>query len=113
MDNHGRGTDRNGEIVNFFYLIFGHRVHSGMAPAEARNEAYDAVTLRYGIGKGRLQNIISERNCSRKVNGSAFRENVLSLIGILDDANEELTATMERNEKLISLLKDALEHDRG
>lgn len=111
MENTYKGTDRNGEIVTFFYLIFGHRVHGGMDADAARKEAYDAVTLRYGIGKGRLQNIISERNCSRKVNRSAFRENILSLIGDLTDANEEMDSAKERNEKLISLLRDALEHD--
>ena len=106
-----KGAERNGEIVNFFYLIFGHRVHGGMAPDEARKEAYDAVTLRYGISKGRLQNIISERNCSRKVNRSAFRENALSLIDALSNANEELDTAKGRNEKLIQLLKDAIEYD--
>lgn len=111
MENSYKGADRNSEIVTFFYMLFGHRVHGGMDPDSARKEAYDAVTLRYGIGKGRLQNIISEQNCSRKVNHAAFRENVISLIDDLAAVNTELESTRERNEKLISLLKDILEHD--
>jgi len=111
MENSYKGNDRNNEIVTFFYMLFGHRVHGGMDPDAARKEAYDAVTLRYGIGKGRLQNIISEQNCSRKVNHAAFRENIITLIGDLSDVNAELANTHDRNERLISLLKDILEHD--
>lgn len=111
MDTLSKGRDRNNEIVTFFYLIFGHRVHLGMDTDDARKEAYDAVTLRYGIGKGRLLNIISERNNSQKVNKTAFRENVLTLIDDLASANAELDDIRERNHKLIALLKDCLEHE--
>lgn len=111
MDNAQKGKERNGEIVTFFYAIFGHRVHHGKEPDLARKEAYDAVSLRYGIGKGRLLNIISEQNNSQRVNRTAFRENVLALIRDLGTANDELTSLRERNETLISLLKDCIEHD--
>jgi hypothetical protein len=111
MDNSQKGSERNQEIVTFFYLILGHGVHSGTDPDTARKDAYDAVSLRYGIGKGRLLNIISEQNNSQRVNRAAFRENVLALIGNLEDANCELEALRGRNDTLISLLKDCLEHD--
>lgn len=111
MDNMQKGSERNREIITFFYLIFGHGVHLGSDPDTARKEAYDAVSLRYGIGKGRLLNIISEQNNSQRVNRTAFRENVLALIRDLDSANTELDALRERNDKLISLLQDCLEHD--
>ena len=111
METTPKGTERNSEIVTFFYMILGHRVHRGIEPDTARKEAYDAVSLRYGIGKGRLLNIISEQNNSQKVNRTAFRENVLSLIADLADVNDELTSVRERNEKLISLLNDCLEHE--
>jgi len=111
MDNMPKGKERNGEIVTFFYAIFGHKVHQGIGPDDARKEAYDAVSLRYGIGKGRLLNIISEQNNSQRVNRTAFRENVLALIGDLMSANEELSALRDRNDTLISLLKDCIEHD--
>ena len=111
MDTTQKGKERNGEIVTFFYAIFGHRIHQGMEPDNARKEAYDAVSLRYGIGKGRLLNIISEQNNSQRVNRTAFRENVLALIGDLMSANEELSALRDRNDTLISLLKDCIEHD--
>lgn len=111
MDTTAKGKERNNEIVTFFYLIFGHRIHHGVEAGLARKEAYDAVSLRYGIGKGRLQNIISELNNSQKVNRSAFRENVLALIDDINAANDELLSMLSRNETLISLLEDCLEHD--
>lgn len=106
-----KGQERNNEIVTFFYLIFGHRIHQGTDPDLARKEAYDAVSLRYGIGKGRLLNIISEQNNSQKVNRVAFRENVRELIANISSVNEEMDAVRSRNEQLIQLLKDCLEHD--
>jgi hypothetical protein len=111
METTPKGTERNNEIVTFFYLIFGHRIHQGMDQDMARKEAYDAVSLRYGIGKGRLHNIISEQNNSRRVNRTAFRENVITLIENITAVNEEIDAVRSRNETLIQLLKDCLEHD--
>ena len=111
-------NERNKEIVTFFYMVFGHRIHCGVEQDEARKQAYDAVTLRYGISKGTLFNIISAIKSSRKVNESAFRENILSLIDDLNGVNAELEltkadldTTRQRNEKLIALLKECLEHD--
>lgn len=111
METSAKGKERNGEIVTFFYAILGHRVNQGVEPDLARKEAYDAVSLRYGIGKGRLLNIISERNNSQRVNRSAFRENALELIRDLNAANNELSSLQERNETLISLLKDCIDYD--
>ena len=111
MDTTQKGKERNGEIVTFFYAIFGHRVHQGIEPDLARKEAYDAVSLRYGIGKGRLLNILSEQNNSQRVNRTAFLENVLALISDLSSANEQLSMIRERNDTLISLLTDCIEHD--
>ena len=110
METSPKGKERNGEIVTFFYAIFGHRVHQGIEPDLARKEAYDAVSLRYGIGKGRLLNIISEQNNSQRVNRTAFRENVLMLIDDLTSANDELAALLGRNDALITLLKDCLDY---
>ena len=104
-------NERNKEIVTFFYMVFGHRIHSGEEQDEARKQAYDAVTLRYGISKGTLFNIISAIKSSRKVNESAFRENIRTLISDLSAVNEELEHTRGRNDRLIALLKDCLEHD--
>ena len=104
-------NERNKEIVTFFYMVFGHRIHLGVEQDEARKQAYDAVTLRYGISKGTLFNIISAIKSSRKVNESAFRENIISLINDLEGVNGELESTRDRNNRLIALLKDCLEHD--
>jgi len=111
METTAKGKERNNEIVTFFYLIFGHRVHQGIEPDVARKEAYDAVSLRYGIGKGRLLNIISEQNNSQKVNRTAFRENARELIDNISAVNAEIDAVKSRNAQLIQLLKDCLEHD--
>lgn len=104
-------NDRNKEIVTFFYMVFGNRIHSGLEQDEARKEAYDAVTLRYGISKGTLFNIISAIKNSRKVNETAFRENIRTLISDLDSVNCELDSTLKRNQRLISLLKDCLDNE--
>ncbi len=109
MAEYTKRTGRNDEIVTFFYAIFGHRIHQGVEQRQAKKEACDAVSLRYGVSKGRLLNIISEKNNSHKVNFSAFRQNILSLIDDLRSANDEIGAVMERNQLLMSLLKDCLE----
>ncbi len=108
MNESAKSKERNCEIVTFYYVIFGNRVHSGMNPIDARKEASDAVTLRYGISKGRLLNIISSQKCSQNENSSAFKQNALALISELDAANEGLDALKERNTKLKSLLKECL-----
>lgn len=110
MSKYRTGFGGNSEIVTFFYSIFGHKVHQGMDPVQARKEAYDAVSLRYGISSGRLLNIIAEQNNSQNVNITAFRENVLSLMRDISDVNEEINNTLERNNLLLSLLKDCLEY---
>ena len=114
MANYTKRTGRNSEIVTFFYAIFGHRIHQGVEQGQARKEAYDAVSLRYGISKGRLLNIISDQNNSQKVNMVAFRESITSLIADVEASNDEITetmlATIDKNSKLLALLKDCLEY---
>ena len=100
------------EIITFFYKLFGNRVHCGMNPDAARKEAYDAVALRYGIAKGRLLNIISRQKSSQKVNESEFRENAKALIRELEIVNNGLEQSRQKNEQLISLLKECVEDDR-
>jgi hypothetical protein len=104
-------NERNKEVVTFFYMVFGHRIHLGMKQDEARKEAYDAVSLRYGISRGTLINIISAVRNSRKVNESAFRQNILSLMSDLEAVNAEMAAITDRNNALMSLLKECLEDD--
>ena len=108
MKDKSRAVERNAEIVTFFYTIFSNRIHRGMNPDEARKAAYDAVTLRYGIGKGRLLNIISNEKGSRKVNNSAFRQNAIALIEELLDVNSGLESARLKNEQLIALLKECV-----
>jgi len=108
-------NERNKEVVTFFYMIFGHRIHQGMDQDEARKQAYDAVSLRYGITKGTLTNIISAVKNSRNVNYSAFRGNVIALIDDLRAVNEQLERQKHdmiiRNERLISILQECLEDE--
>lgn len=112
MSKRAKALEREGEIISFFYLIFGNRIHSGMNQDDARNEAYDAVSLRYGIGKGRLLNIISARKNSHSVNELSFRENARNLITELVIANKGMDEVKARNEKLISLLKECINDKR-
>lgn len=110
MAEYTKRIGRNDEIVTFFYAIFGHKVHSGENPIQARKEAYDAVSLRYGISSGRLLNIIAEQRNSQNVNLTEFRENVISLIDNIKAVNDEINDTLEKNNLLLSLLKDCLEY---
>ncbi len=104
--------ERADEIVSFYYLVFGHRVHAGMSPTKARKEAFDAVSLRYGIGEGRMRNIMTDMKCSRNVNRSAFLENAKALAAELQNVNSELNGKIERNERLLSLLNECIENER-
>lgn len=112
MKDTAKSRERNEEIVTFFYKIFSYRIRGGMNPDEARKESYDAVTLRYGIQKGRLLNIISETKCSLQVNNDALRRNALALIAELQIVNKELENSRSKNERLIGLLKECVEDDR-
>lgn len=109
MKTSARASERNGEIVAFFYTIMGRRIREGMSPDEARSHAYDAVSLRYEISRGRLLNIISEQRGSPHANISSLRKNAADLIVQLESANEGLNEFVSRNERLISLLKECLE----
>ena len=100
--------DRNIEIVMFFYLIFGNRVHAGMPSDEARKEAYDAVELRYNLSKRSLLNIISQ---TRQVDNSravAFRAHAEVLKDFLLNMNEEILSKCDKNNKLIALLEECV-----
>lgn len=101
---------REGEIVSFFYQIFGHRIRSGMDSNRARKEASDAVSLRYGVGEGRLSNIItSVRNGIQSGSMGGFRADATQLISELADANQELELAIARNNRLIALLKECMD----
>ena len=102
-------NERNKEIVNFFYTIFGSRIRKGLNQEEARKEAYDAVGLRYGRERKTVLNIISALKSSRSVNRASFEEKTRALITEIDVMNEELEATKVKNNKLIGLLKECLD----
>ena len=102
-------SETNREAVTFFYMIFSHWIREGMNPSDARRESYDAVTLRYGISRGRLLNIISQCKNSHSVNQSKLRQNAVALIKELQIANGGMQDSILRNDKLISLLQECLE----
>lgn len=109
MDNNAKSRERKGEIVSFFYTIFSRRVREGMNPQDARQEAYNAVELRYEIAKGRLHNIISEVKNKQKVNIPNLQRKAEELIRELKTVNEGLEETKARNEKLMGLLQECLD----
>ena len=101
-------NDRNKEVVWFFYAIFSNRIRSGVNQEDARREAYDAVSLRYGIERKTTLNIISALKCSQNINRVSFEEKARALIRELDVVNEELEAERSRNDRLIGLLKECM-----
>ena len=108
MPSYNKRQGRDSEIVMFFYAIFGNRIRAGLSPENARQDAYDAVELRYGIRKGRLLNIISEQKTSRSVKECTFVHNAKVLISDLHTANKEMGLTIERNRNLITLLEETI-----
>lgn len=103
-----KSQERNSEIVCFFYLIFGSRIHAGLKTEDARKEAYDAVQLRYNISQGRLLNIISQQRGMPSARKESFLANARNLIGDLSAVNAELLAAQRRNERLIALLEETV-----
>lgn len=99
-------SERKREIISFFYIVFGQKVHKGTPPDEARKETYDAVTLRYGIGRERLLNIISMYRGPLDGDSAAFRANAMNLISDLHTMNDGLEEAKGRNNKLITLLEE-------
>ena len=108
MKDSSKAQERNADIVTFFYTIFSQRIRGGTSPDEARKLAYDAVTLRYGISKGRLLNIISGQKGLQKVNTSSLRQNAIALINELKVVNDGLDIAKAKNEQLIGLLKECI-----
>ena len=111
MFGYDKSHDRNSEMVAFYYAIFGNRIRKGLSQADARKEACDAVTLRYGIGRGRMLNIISEKEYSLSVNDSELKKKAMAIIEELKAANEWLAPMVEKNERLISLMEECLNND--
>lgn len=105
-------TAKNSEMLTFFYAIFGRKVRQGMKTSDARQCACDAITLRYGISRGRILNIISAQNYSLSVNVCEFQEKTTALIEELEYANLEMAEATAKNNKLIALLKESLEDER-
>jgi len=110
--NGTQSDERKKEIISFYYAIFRHRIKDGLASDTARKEAYDAVSLRYEISKGRLLNIISEQKCSHSDNQKTLRQNTYTLINDLRSANSELSSLIDKNDKLIALLEEYVEDGR-
>ena len=108
MAAYTKGRERNREIVHFFYTLFGHWIREGQPPGDAKNNACDAVSLRYGISKGRLLNIISAQKCCPDKETAAFRCDAISLMGDLSAANAELERQIGRNKLLMELLEEYL-----
>lgn len=100
--------ERQGEIVTFYYLIFGNRIHAGWPAKEAKKAACDAVALRYNISKGRLLNIISKMGGVDHSRTAKFRAHAEALKDFLLGANDEMFSKCETNKKLIALLDECL-----
>ena len=111
MFGYDKSQDRNSEMVAFYYAIFGSRIRGGMNQAQARKEACDAVTLRYGIGRGRILNIISEKEYSHSVNTIELKKKAEHLIEEIKTANEWFAPMIKNNEKLLALLQEYVDTD--
>lgn len=98
-------SQRHREAVEMFYAILRNGTRRGLSAAEARHEAYDAVELRYFITRKTLQNIMSHSADIIKGKNVSFHEDNGVLVRYLQQSNEQMLRTVERNTLLIDTLK--------
>lgn len=98
-------SQRHRDAVEMFYTMLRYGARRGLSATEARHEAYDAVELRYFITRKTLQNIMSHNADIVKGRSVSFREDNNDLVRYLQESNEQMLRTVERNCLLIETLK--------
>lgn len=106
MGTYGKNIDRDKMAVELYFSVLRIRKAGGMSHKEAKEEAYDAVELRYNISPKRLQNIIYDNHDTLTCNRNMFLNENEKLIETLREANAEMQGFIDRNNELLKVLED-------
>lgn len=98
-------STRNRCAVELFHSTIRAEMRNGLTYPDARKAAYDAVELRYFLSRKTLQNIMSKDPSVFHSSPRTFCEDNQQLIAILDRSNDVMVQTIERNNKLIEILR--------
>ena len=105
---------RNEEICSMYFTVLRISIRNGKSEREAKKEALDAITLRFHLSEKRTRMLIADyiRKDYDKFLGTFYVQN-LRLIQTLEEMNKEKMDEVERNNKLISLLKEVNDEYAG
>ena len=101
-----KNIDRDKMAVELYFSVLRIKKSEGLSHREAKDFAYDAVELRYNISPKRLQNIIYDNHDSLTCNKNMFLNENARLVETLKEANDDMLAIVERNNKLIKVLEE-------
>lgn len=103
-----RDENRDNGAVELYYAIYRSRMRSGHSHEEARDEAFDAVELRYSISAKTLRNIIYQTPSKLDSNKKLFYEDTDTLIEILEETIKDKITSISRDEMLLEVLKESI-----
>lgn len=105
---------RNEEICSMYFAVIRISIQNGMDEKEAKKEAFEAITLRFHLSEKRARMLIAEyiRKDCEKYNGAFYVQN-LKLIATLEEVNADKMEEIERNKRLIKLLKEVNDEYSG
>ena len=101
-----KDENRDAEAAEMYYTILKSRRRSGASHDDAKNCAFDAVEMRYGLKRRTMLNILYRNSARFKLDKGAFRADNDSLRKALEECNEQLLCIVTRNEALIKLLEE-------
>ena len=101
-----KDESRDAEAAELYFTILKSRRKSGLAHDEAKDCAFDAVEMRYGLKKRTMLNILYRNSARFKIDRNTFRIDNESLLKSLKESNAQLLALVTRNEALINLLEE-------
>ena len=105
---------RNEEICSMYFAVMRISIKNGKTERDAKKEALDAITLRFHLSEKRTRMLIADyiRKDYDKYLGAFYVQNV-RLIQTLEEINKEKMEEVERNNRLIKLLKEVNDEYTG
>jgi hypothetical protein len=90
-----------------YFAVIRINIQKGKTEKEAKKEAFDAITLRFHLSEKTARMLIADyiRTDYDKFKGTFYVQN-LRLITTLEEINQEKLEEVERNNRLINLLKE-------
>jgi hypothetical protein len=104
-----KNIDRDKMAVELYFSVLRSKKAKGVPHKEARDEAYDAVELRYNISPKRLRNIIYDNHDTLNCDRDLFLEENRKLIKILEESNDNMKEIIQRSNDAIMKLMSAID----